>query len=564
MTAPKAAQKVTSQVTSQVTSMTLAEAMIATLKSCGVQFLFGVPGGGSSLDLIAAADKAGMTFILCRGETSAALAAAVVAELTGAPGIVLTAIGPGAASAVNGVAYAHLERAPLLLICDSRDAGETLPPHQVFDLQALFRPIAKSCARLTPESGAAQFANLVALTQRPPEGPVLVELSSGNAAGIVTLQAVNGEAVDGVTTKASARHIREAQKGATDQARDLLANSQRPILLIGLQAANPRFDAGLLQLAEQLGCPIMTSYKAKGVIADSHHQMIGHLTGAAGEAEAIRGADLIIWAGVEPVELIPAPWPHDVPVLALSDRTGLDYPFAPAAEVVGPLSDGIAALGAPCRRSAWAPDEIAGLKDRMNKRLTLGGGDGHTAETVIDATLAELAGSAADTRFTIDAGAHMISAMARIQACQARQVLKSTGLSTMGFALPAAIASALVEPERRIIAFTGDGGLMMCMAELSTAARLGCRLTVIVLNDAALSLIDVKQQRRQDRPVGVRYPAVDFAATALGQGCCAWKVGPHELLQPAISAALAHDGASLIDVAVDPEPYGDQLAALRG
>ena len=105
---------------------------------------------------------------------------------------------------------------------------------------------------------------------------------------------------------------------------------------------------------------------------------------------------------------------------------------------------------------------------------------------------------------------------------------------------------------------------MMCMAELSTAARLGCRLTVIVLNDAALSLIDVKQQRRQDRPVGVRYPAVDFAATALGQGCCAWKVGPHELLQPAISAALAHDGASLIDVAVDPEPYGDQLAALRG
>ena len=543
--------------------MTLAEAMIATLKSCGVRFLFGVPGGGSSLDLIAAADKAGMTFILCRGETSAALAAAVTAELTGAPGIVLTAIGPGAASAVNGVAYAHLERAPLLLICDSRDAGVTLPPHQVFDLQALFSPIAKACVRLAPESGAAQFADLVALTQRPPEGPVLVELSSGDAARIATPQAANGEAVNGVTIKAGARQVSDAQKGTTDQACDLLANSQRPILLIGLQAANPGFATGLLQLAERLSCPIMTSYKAKGVVADSHHQMIGHLTGAAGEAEAIRGADLILWAGVEPVELIPAPWRHDVPVLALSDRTGLDYPFAPVAEVVGPLSDGIAALSAACRCSAWAPEEIASLKDGMNKRLTLGGGDGHTAETVIDATLVELAGAAADTRFTIDAGAHMISAMARIQACEARQVLKSTGLSTMGFALPAAIASALVEPERRIIAFTGDGGLMMCMAELSTAARLGCRLTVIVLNDAALSLIDVKQQRRQDRPVGVRYPAVDFAAAALGQGCRAWNVGSHEPLQPALSAALAHDGAGLIDVAVDPAPYGDQLAALR-
>jgi len=543
--------------------MTLAEAMIATLKSCGVRFLFGVPGGGSSLDLIAAADKAGMTFILCRGETSAALAAAAAAELTGVPGIVLTAIGPGAASAANGVAYAHLERAPLLLICDSRDIGGNLPPHQVFDLQALFRPITKACVRLAPESGAAQFADLLALTKSPPEGPVLVELSSGDAARIATLEATNSEAVNNVRIESAALQVSDAERSATDQACDLLANSQRPILLIGLQAAYSKFAAGLLQLGKRLGCPIMTSYKAKGVIADSHHQMVGHLTGAAGEAEAIRRADLILWAGVEPVELIPAPWRSDLPVLALSDRPGLDYPFAPGIELVGPLNDGIAALSASCRRSIWAPDEIAGLKYRINKRLILGGGDGHTAETVIDATLAALAGTAADTRFTIDAGAHMISAMARIQASEARQVLKSTGLSTMGFALPAAIASALVEPERRTIAFTGDGGLMMCLAELSTAARLGCRLTVIVLNDAALSLIDVKQQRRQDRPIGVRYPAVDFAALAMGQGCRAWKIGPHKPLQPAINAALAHDGASLIDVEVDPEPYGDQLAALR-
>ena len=560
MTAPGAVPP----VTSPVTPITLAEAMIATLKSCGVRFLFGVPGGGSSLDLIAAADKAGIKFVLCRGETSAALAAAVAAELTGTPGIVLTAIGPGAASAVNGVAYAHLERAPLLLICDSRDAGDNLPPHQVFDLQALFRPIAKACVRLAPESGAAQFADLVALTQRPPEGPVLVELSAADAARSVTLQAANAEEANGGTIETGAQSAGDAQKGALDQARELLATSQRPILLIGLQAANSGFAAGLLQLAERLGCPIMTSYKAKGVIADSHRQMIGHLTGAAGEAEAIRRADLILWAGVEPVELIPAPWRPDAPIVALSDRAGLDYSIAPVAEVVGPLNDGIAALSASCRHSAWAPDEIADLKDRMNKRLILGGGDGHTAETVVDAVLAALAEAAADTRFTVDAGAHMISVMARIQASAARQVLKSTGLSTMGFALPAAIASALVEPQRRTIAFTGDGGLMMCLAELSTAARLGCRLTVIVLNDAALSLIDVKQQRRQDRPVGVRYPAVDFAATALGQGCRAWKVGPHEPLQPAISAALAHDGAGLIDMTVDPAPYGDQLAALRG
>ena len=534
----------------------LAEAMIATLKSSGVRFLFGVPGGGSSLDLIAAADDAGMQFMLCRGETAAALAASVTGQLSGAPGVVLTAIGPGAASAVNGFAYAHLERAALLLICDSREAGQHIPPHQEFDLQALFRPIAKACVCLEAESGAAQFADLVALARRPPEGPILVELAAGEARRSVAVAAANGAAIE-----SGERHADASPEGARDKAGALLARSRRPILLIGLQAISSDIGAALLRLAERLGCPVMTSYKAKGVVADSHRQMLGHLTGADGEAAAIRRADLIIWAGVEPVELIAAPWRHDAALLALSDRAGLEYPQAPALELIGPLAPALEALTASCRRSEWQQDEISGLREAVKERLRLAGGEGHTAESVVDAVTAA-AGD--DVRFTVDAGAHMISIMARIQAPQAHRVLKSTGLSTMGFAVPAAIASALVEPERRIVAFIGDGGLMMCLAELSTAARLGCRLTVIVLNDAALSLIDLKQQRRQHRPVGVRYPAVDFAAAAAGLGCRAWKIGLQEPLQPALTAALAHDGASLIDVAVDPSGYGDQLAALRG
>ena len=118
-------------------NITLGEALICILKSYGVKYIFGVPGGGSSLDLIAAAEQAGLEFVLCKGETSAALAASVTGELTNSPGVVLTAIGPGAASAVNGVAYAHLEKAPLILISDARDAKPGAFPHQVFDLKSL-------------------------------------------------------------------------------------------------------------------------------------------------------------------------------------------------------------------------------------------------------------------------------------------------------------------------------------------------------------------------------------------------------------------------------------------
>ena len=89
-----------------IPTMTLADSILAAFKARGVRRIFGVPGGDSSLDLIAAAGRQGIDFVLTRGETAAAMMAAVTAELTGAPGVVLTGIGPGAASAVNGVAYA--------------------------------------------------------------------------------------------------------------------------------------------------------------------------------------------------------------------------------------------------------------------------------------------------------------------------------------------------------------------------------------------------------------------------------------------------------------------------
>ena len=531
--------------------MTLSEAMIATLKSSGVKLIFGVPGGGSSLDLIAAADEAELPFILFRGETSAALAASVAAELTGAPGVVLTAIGPGAASAVNGVAYASLERSPLLLICDAREVGQLLPPHQVFDLQAMFRPIAKVCVRLVPETGSRQFAELAALVQQSPEGPALVELSATAAAGSAGSNTVAPEM----------SHADDCNQGAEEYALELLAVSKRPILLVGLQAVRSSVGKSLLCLGERLGCPIMTTYKAKGVISDLHPQVIGHLTGADSEMAAIRRADLVLWAGVEPVELIPAPWRPELPLLALSDRPGLQYPATPNAELMGPLAVSIDMMFNAGNPSTWLAEEITDLREELKQRLRLPGGEGHTVESVADAVIKA---SPSDTRFTVDAGAHMLSVMARIQARESLQVLKSTGLSTMGFALPAAIGSALVDPSRRVVAFTGDGGLLMCLAELSTAARLGCRLTVIVVNDAALSLIDIKQQQRQHRPIGVRYPAVDFAAAARGQGCVAWRVGREDPLEAVLNKALIHEGPSLIDIRVDPSPYGEQLSALRG
>ena len=541
--------------------VTLADAMMTTFKARGVARIFGVPGGDSSLDLIAAAGRQGIDFVLTRGETAAAMMAAVTAELTAAPGVAITGIGPGAASAVNGVAYAALERAPLVIITDAReaDAGGQMPPHQIFDQAALFAPIVKDSRRLRSEDGARVVEELLDFALDEPQGPVHIDLSA----------AVAGTAVDAGASRPPHSAVREGVTGDLEAVGRLLAASRRPVILAGTQTRAQGVAAPLRQFAEALRCPVLTSYKAKGVLADGHPRVVGHFTGARAEFEVLRHADLLIAVGLDPIEVIPAPWRAKVPLLALSRHPGPEFPVTPAVRLQGPLVDGLARLAEAATPSDWTQSEIAGLRQRLRGAVSLEGA-GHTAESVIQAAVAAAraavvdAGAAPWPRLTVDAGAHMFSPMALWPAEAPNDVLKSTGLSTMGFALPAAIASSLAEPARPVLAVTGDGGLLMCLAELSTAARLGCRLCVLVLNDAALSLIEVKQQRQQQPPQGLRTPPVDFAAAARGLGCKAWSVAAGEPLDPALQAAFAEEGPTLVDVTTDASGYGAQLAALRG
>src|SRR5687768_6701793 len=99
--------------------MTVGDLIVSRLSAAGVRTLFGVPGGGSNLDLIAAAGRAGLPFVLTATETAGAIAAIAQTEVTGQVGACLTTLGPGAASVVNGVACAFMDRAPIVLFTDS-------------------------------------------------------------------------------------------------------------------------------------------------------------------------------------------------------------------------------------------------------------------------------------------------------------------------------------------------------------------------------------------------------------------------------------------------------------
>jgi len=165
---------------------TVADAIVRHLRGAGVRVIFGVPGGGGSLDVIDAAARTSLPFVLTATETAGVIAAIAQAEITGAPGACLTGLGPGAASAVNGVACALLDRAPVIVITDAHPASADGCTHQRLDQCALFAPVTKWSASIRATDVDAVMADAIARAIASPPGPVHLDLPADVAGARVS------------------------------------------------------------------------------------------------------------------------------------------------------------------------------------------------------------------------------------------------------------------------------------------------------------------------------------------------------------------------------------------
>ena len=539
-------------------TMTIAQLLVHKLALAGVKKIFGLPGGGSSLDIIAAAAAENIQFVLTKTENAAVMMAGALAESTGVPGVALMTKGPGLTNATNGVAYASLDRAPVVVLTDGFTPKQlTYITHQVFDQQAVLRPLVKAVSRLESSDPASEIDALLAAATTHPLGPVHIELTSETARRNVDhVRADSGDKV--AVPSAVDQQQFEALRASLQKAR-------KPIVVLGLEAR--AHSEAVRAFVQSLGCAVLSTYKAKGVVADDSDQVLGIFTGGSLEQEAIAAADLMVLIGMDPVELILQPWRYNTPVIDIAAVRHPVHYIEPSVQVVGSITEMLTRLVASGSypQTGWSPAELEHIRKNAQTQLAYA----PVKNAVAPDRVAQLAATSCKEAgikpmFSIDAGAHMFSVAAFFPAARAGDVLISNGLATMAFALPAAISAAVQDPSAPVLCFTGDGGLMMCLGELCTAVEQQAQVIVIVFNDSALSLIDIKQQSRALESNGVRWQHHDFAGTMRALGGFGASVATEQEFVTAMATALKTKGPSLIDVSIDPSGYPEQLKAMRG
>jgi acetolactate synthase-1/2/3 large subunit len=539
---------------------TTADVIAATLKENGIRRLFGLPGGEIA-EIMGACRCAGLSFILTRHENTACLMAGVTGELTRRPGVALATVGPGATNLVNGVANAFLERAPLLVISAQLPTDlSPILPHQRVDLEDLFRPITKWSHTLTGVDTAATLQRALDLTVEGRPGPVYLCLPSDVARWEDRSAAPSqGERSCQATLPLEAG---EVQHDSLVRAARMIAGARRPLAMAGIGLDPTKVQPALLRWVEATGIPIAVTPKAKGLVPEDHPLFVATSTGMAGDTlfvELLQETDLLIGIGFDPVEAIRTFYVSR-PFLSIARYSLVDRRFAPDLELVGDVGTTLGALQAETDVAhTWTREGLTAFRRRMASFLTPS-----ADRTELGLSPARLLGrlrtlTPRHTILTVDTGAHKLLAGQVWPAYEPLTYLVSHGLSTMGFALPAAMAAKLEHPERPVVAVTGDGGLAMVLSELETAARLRLPIPILVLSDRSLYLIRMHQERKGFEASGVDFGPIDYAGIAPGFGARGFRATTWAEFDGAVAAGLQGDRPTVIEVPIDPTDYRQML-----
>jgi acetolactate synthase-1/2/3 large subunit len=531
--------------------MNNADLIVATLKAAGVKRGFGIPSG-NVLPLMEAMRKGGVDFVLTAHEGSAGFAADVTARMTGAPGLCIATLGPGATNLTTGVGNAWLDRSPLIAITCNLNTDQLGRRIQMWiDHHALFKPITKATLQLQKGRIGEMLVEAIRLALSEPMGPVHLDLPED-----VALAPTN----EAVPTLASPAKTAPAPEAAIARAAELIAAARRPIAVLGSSAMRVVDPALLRSVIERHNLPFATTTMAKGMVDEDHPLSLGCIERACRQVQRkiLRSADLIVGLGYDTIEVEYEAWIGDVPLLQIDIEPVDVAPSVKLAhQAVGDLDASLARLAAlSASTHAWTPAEIAEHRRAFQAALRPASAS-FTAHAAIDAVRRALPRNGI---LSFDVGAHTHQIASQWPAHAARNFLITNGWSSMGFGLPGAIAAKLARPDLPVVCLIGDGCFQMTCGEVATAKRLGLALPIVVLDDRWLALIKVKQIRRQFALYGTELQQEEYCEPPAHYfGVPASGVRSADALEAAVVRALAAKEPTVIEAVVDSDHYLDTV-----
>jgi pyruvate oxidase len=530
----------------------VSDVMVETMVEWGITHVFGMVGHSNLgfADAMRRQEEAGrLTFIGIRHEGAAAFAASGYAKLTGRPAACFGIAGPGSTNLLTGLYDAKVDRAPVLAISGqvpSKVLGRGA--FQDVDLSAAFADVAGTTRTVQAGSDHAELTALAlkhAVVERDVAHLVLPDEVQVIPAPEARAKGPSGRVPD--------QHI-IPPTAELERARQLLVAARRPVIVVGHGA---RFEMeAVVELAEGLGAPVLTTFKAKGQIPD-HHPLGAGVLGRSGTPVAswlMNESDLLVVFGA-----------------SFSNHTGIaDYKpiiqvdFDPMAlgrfhPVTVPVLGHVGVTARMLLSSVGDGDHVDQRDDvaerwaiwRAEKQRRALDDRGHgVSSAALFASLTDAVDP--NAVIAVDVGNNTYS-FGRYFECAGQSVLMSGYLGSIGFGFPAAMGAWAAAPDRQIVAVTGDGGFGQYMGEMTTAVKYGMNITHVLLNNSMLGKI-TKEQRAAELDVwqtSLHNP--DFSEYARICGALGIRVERASELGAALRRALDHDGPALVEVVADSD-----------
>jgi acetolactate synthase-1/2/3 large subunit len=529
--------------------MNAAAFLVSCLENEGVRVAFGIPGE-ENLELMDALRDSSIRFVLTRHEESAAFMADVHGRLTGRAGVCLATLGPGATNLVTGVADAFLDRAPLVAVTAQANLSKVhRESHQYVDILRMLAPVTKWNARVEAADTVSEIVRKAfKLAEAEKPGATHIELSD-DVAGEET--PADQKPLPRETIRAPSPDRESLEKAAV-----LIRHADHPIVLAGNGVIRNKASEALTKFAEDLRIPVVHTFMGKGTIPWTSPMSlltIGVLPRDY-ELAGLHESDLVVCVGFDFVEYDPRSWnPRgDLRIVHVDSLPAeISRHYVPAVEVVGEIRESLEVLrtriGAP-RESAWAHRNRERILQQLAAEVAAGGEKALKPQRIMSDLRDILA---PDDLLISDVGAHKLVLGRFFRTLKPNTVVISNGLSTMGIAVPGGIAAKLVDPSRRVMTLSGDGGFLMSLHELETAKREGTATVNVVFRDGGLGSIRWKQMAKFGRTAGTEFGNPDLVGLAQAFGIRGFRVERPSELASILGEALESNVPSVVDIPVE-------------